>query len=110
MNFVASSEGRKSLREATSFGTSRRQCVHDLFEAQAARTPDAVAIKFGKDLLTYAQLNVRANQIAHWLQEHGVKAEKLVGLCVERSLDAVAALLGILKAGGAYVPLDPAFP
>jgi amino acid adenylation domain-containing protein len=110
MNFVASSEGRKALCVATSFGATLPQCVHDLFEAQAARTPDAVAITFGKDLLTYSQLNVRANQIAHCLQEHGVKPDKLVGLCVERSLDAVVALLGILKAGGAYVPLDPAFP
>lgn len=110
MNFVASSEGRKAPCVTTGFGATLPRCVHELFEAQAARTPDAVAIRFEKDLLTYAQLNVRANQIAHWLQEHGVKPDKLVGLCVERSLDAVVALLGILKAGGAYVPLDPAFP
>jgi amino acid adenylation domain-containing protein len=109
MNFVASSEGRKAPW-TTGFGATLPQCVHELFEAQATRTPDAVAIRFGKDLLTYAQLNVRANQVAHWLQEHGVEPDELVGLCVERSLDAVVALLGILKAGGAYVPLDPAFP
>jgi amino acid adenylation domain-containing protein len=110
MNFVGESDGRSAKSAATRFGTTSQHCVHELFEAQAARTPDAIAITCEKEILTYAQLNVRANQIAHWLQEHGVKPDKLVGLCVERSLDAVVALLGILKAGGAYVPLDPAFP
>jgi amino acid adenylation domain-containing protein len=110
MNFVGESDGRSAKSAATRFGTTSQHCVHELFEAQAARTPDAIAITCEKEILTYAQLNVRANQIAHWLQEHGVKPDKLVGLCVERSLNAVAALLGILKAGGAYVPLDPAFP
>ena len=110
MTFVATFVGPKALYRETSFGAALPRCVHELFEAQAARTPNAAAITFGKDTLTYAQLNIRANQIAHWLQEHGVKPDKLVGLCVERSLDMVVALLGILKAGGAYVPLDPAFP
>jgi amino acid adenylation domain-containing protein len=77
---------------------------------QAERTPNAIAIQCEKQGLTYAQLNIRANQVAHWLQKHGVKPERLVALCLERSLDSVIALLGILKAGGAYVPLDPAFP
>jgi amino acid adenylation domain-containing protein len=110
MNLVGESDGRSAKSAATRFGTTSQHCVHELFEAQVARTPDAVAITCEKETLTYAQLNVRANQIAHWLQEHGVKPDKLVGLCVERSLNAVAALLGILKAGGAYVPLDPTFP
>jgi amino acid adenylation domain-containing protein len=110
MNFVGESDGRSAKSAATRFGTTSQRCVHELFEAQAARTPDAIAITCEKEILTYAQLNVRANQVAHWLQEHGVKPDKLVGLCVERSLNAVVALLGILKAGGAYVPLDPAFP
>ena len=95
---------------ATLCGTSSQQCVHELFEAQAARTPDVIALTYEQEMLTYAQLNTRANRIAHWLQEYGVKPDKLVGMCVERSLDAVIALLGILKAGGAYVPIDPAFP
>lgn len=110
MKFVwraASSHG--SFPERCSRPVSE-DCVHQLFEAQAARSPDSVAITCGTATLSYAQLNGRANQIAHWLQRHGVRPEKLVGLCVERSLDAIAALLGILKAGGAYVPLDPAFP
>ena len=110
MTAAGKSGGGTALSAAARFGTMFEHCVHELFEAQAARTPDAIAITFEKDILTYAQLNVRANQVAHWLQDHGVQPGKLVGLYVERSLDGVAALLGILKAGGAYVPLDPAFP
>jgi len=109
MNFVGTSNGCPAA-SAASFGATAENCVHELFEAQAARTPDAVAITCERDLLTYAHLNVRANQVAHWLREHGVKPDKLVGLCVERSPEAVVALLGILKAGGAYVPIDPALP
>jgi len=111
MNCAKASEGRNATSVATLCGTSSQQCVHELFEAQAARTPDVIALTYEQEMLTYAQLNTRANRIAHWLQEYGgVKPDKLVGMCVERSLDAVIALLGILKAGGAYVPLDPAFP
>jgi amino acid adenylation domain-containing protein len=110
MNCAKASEGRNVTPVATLCGTSSQQCVHELFEAQAARTPDVIALTYEQEMLTYAQLNTRANRIAHWLQEYGVKPDKLVGMCVERSLDAVIALLGILKAGGAYVPLDPAFP
>ena len=110
MNCAKASEGRNAISVATLCGTSSQQCVHELFEAQAARTPDVIALTYEQEMLTYAQLNTRANRIAHWLQEYGVKPDKLVGMCVERSLDAVIALLGILKAGGAYVPLDPAFP
>lgn len=110
MKFAGISEGGSTTLAVTCLGATSQHCVHELFEAQAARTPDAIAIACEKEVLTYAQMNVRANRIAHWLREHGVGPEKLVGLCVERSLDAVTALLGILKAGGAYVPLDPAFP
>jgi amino acid adenylation domain-containing protein len=86
------------------------QCLHHLFETQVTRTPDAVAVVCGDESLTYRQLNRRANQVAHYLQALGVGTETLVGLCVERSLVMVVALLGILKAGAAYVPLDPAYP
>jgi len=86
------------------------QCIHQLFEAQVKRTPDAVAVVFEEQQLTYAELNAKANQLAHYLQGLGVGPEVLVGLCIERSLDMVIAMLGILKAGGAYVPLDPAYP
>jgi amino acid adenylation domain-containing protein len=89
---------------------SRDQCIHHLFEAQAKRTPDAVALVFEGQHLTYHALNRRANQLAHYLQALGVGSETLVGICVERSSEMVMGILGILKAGGAYVPLDPAYP
>ena len=87
-----------------------QKCLHQLFEAQVERTPNAVAVVWQEQLLTYAELNTRANQLAHYLQSQGVKPEVLVGICVERSHLMVIALLAILKAGGAYVPLDPDYP
>ncbi|KST65996.1 non-ribosomal peptide synthetase [Mastigocoleus testarum] len=86
------------------------QCIHQLFEAQVEKTPDAVAVVFENEQLTYEELNNRANQLAHYLQKLGVRPEVLVGICVERSLEMVVGLLAILKAGGAYVPLDPSYP
>jgi amino acid adenylation domain-containing protein len=86
------------------------QCIHQLFEAQVERTPDAKAIVYGKQQLTYRELNQRANRLAHHLRTLGVGPDVLVGICVERSLDMGVGLLGILKAGGAYVPLDPGYP
>ncbi len=86
------------------------QCIHSIFETQVERTPDAVAVICGDAFLTYSELNGRANQVAHYLQAHGVRPEMLVGLCIERSLAMIVGLLGILKAGGAYVPLDPNYP
>jgi len=86
------------------------RCIHALFEAQAARTPDAVAVTFEDRSLTYTQLNARANRIAHHLRRRGVGPEVRVGLFLERGLDIVPAILGVLKAGGAYVPLDPGYP
>jgi len=88
----------------------KNTCIHQLFEAQAKRTPDAVAVIFENLQLTYQQLNHRANQLAHYLISLGVKPETLIGICVERSLNLIVALLAILKAGAAYVPLDPAYP
>ncbi len=95
---------------ATTVAYPQAQCVHHLIENQVARTPDAVAVVFEQHQLTYAHLNDRANQLAHYLRERGVEPDVLVGLCMERSLDMVVALLAILKAGGAYVPLDPSYP
>jgi amino acid adenylation domain-containing protein len=86
------------------------KCIHQLFEEQAAKTPDAVAVGFEAQELTYRQLNERANQLAHHLQTLGVKPEVLVGICVERSLEMVVGLLGILKSGGVYVPIDSTYP
>jgi amino acid adenylation domain-containing protein len=86
------------------------KCIHQLFEEQVERTPDAVAVVFECQQLTYNELNCRANQLAHYLQSLGVKPDELVGICVERSLEMIVGILGILKAGGAYVPLDPEYP
>jgi amino acid adenylation domain-containing protein len=88
----------------------KEACIHQLFEAQVERTPDAVASVFRDQELTYRELNRRANQVAHYLRRLGVGSETLVGICMERSLEMVIGLLGILKAGGAYVPLDPQSP
>jgi amino acid adenylation domain-containing protein len=88
----------------------RKLCFHQLFEEQAERTPDAIAVVLENQQLTYKQLNNRANQIAHYLQELGVVPDSLVGIYVERSLEMIIGLLGILKAGGAYLPLDPTYP
>ena len=86
-------------------------CYHQLLETQVANQPDAIALVFGQTSLTYAQLNQRANQLAHYLlDKHDIKPDTLVGLCVERSPEMVIGLLGIMKAGGAYVPLDPEYP
>lgn len=84
--------------------------IHQLFESQVEQTPDAIAVVFEEQQLTYRELNDRANQLAHHLQKLGVKPDVLVGICVERSLEMIVGLLGILKAGGAYVPFDPAYP
>ena len=84
--------------------------IHHLIEAQVQATPDAPALVFGATTLSYAQLDARANQLAHALREQGVGPDVLVGICVERSLEMVVGLLAILKAGGAYVPLDPEYP
>ena len=88
----------------------RELCVHQLFEQQVQRTPDAIAATDGKVSLSYAELDRRANQLARFLQKRGVKPQTLVGVCLERSVDMLVAVLGVLKAGAAYVPIDPAYP
>ncbi|MGZ4969988.1 MAG: amino acid adenylation domain-containing protein [Methylobacter sp.] len=85
-------------------------CLHQLFEKQVETAPHAIAVVFGEQVVSYAELNTRANQLAHFLRSKGVRTDVLVGLCVERSLEMIIGLLGILKAGGAYVPLDPDYP
>ncbi|WP_146188357.1 non-ribosomal peptide synthetase [Methylosinus sporium] len=105
-------ERQKLLVEwnATAADYSRDKCLHGLFEAQAARSPEAVAVVFEKERLTYGELNARANRLAHRLVGLGVVAETIVGICAERCLEMVVGLLGVLKAGGAYLPLDPDYP
>jgi non-ribosomal peptide synthetase component F len=85
-------------------------CIHQIFEMQVERSPQAIAVVFEDTQLTYQQLNKRANQLAHYLRTLGVGPEVLVGICLERSLEMIVGILSILKAGGAYVPLDPAYP
>ena len=84
--------------------------IVDLFEEQAAKTPEAIAVVFEEEQLTYKDLNKRANQLAHYLRSKGVKEETLVPICIERSLEMIIGILGILKAGGAYVPIDSDYP
>ncbi|MFO1432623.1 MAG: amino acid adenylation domain-containing protein [Candidatus Competibacteraceae bacterium] len=109
---LTEAEQRRLLLEwnNTQIDYPRDTCLHQLFEEQVARTPEAIAVVFGEEQLTYHELNTRANQLAQHLQTLGIGPGMLVGLCMERSLEMVVGLLGILKAGGAYVPLDPSYP
>jgi len=95
---------------ATATGYPLHQGVHQMFEAQAQRTPQAPALRFGDSTLSYAELDERANRLAHYLRGQGVTTDTLVGVSAQRSVEMVVALLAILKAGGAYVPLDPEYP
>jgi amino acid adenylation domain-containing protein/non-ribosomal peptide synthase protein (TIGR01720 family) len=95
---------------ATEAGYPQDRCIHQLFEAQAERTPEAVAVIFEERQLTYQELNARADQLARHLRRQGIGPDVLVGLCMERSIEMVVGLLGILKAGGAYLPIDPNYP
>ena len=112
LSIIPNEERLKLLGEwnETSRAYPHDRCVHELFELQVARTPDAIAIVFEDQKLSYAELNARANQLAHELRARGVGPEVLVGISMERSIDMVVAVLGILKAGGGYVPLDPSYP
>lgn len=109
---LAESERRQLLVEwnATQVEYPADKCVHQLFEEQVLRTPDAIAVRFEDQTLTYDQLNRRANQLAHHLRGLGVGPDQKVGLYIERSLDMMVGLYAIHKAGGAYVPLDPTYP
>ena len=109
---LSENEQRRILVEwnETAVAYPSQSCIHELFEAQVARTPNAIAIEFQSSTLTFAELNRRANRVAHYLRSRGVAAEKPVGLLLARSLEMVVGLLGILKAGAAYVPLDPSYP
>ena len=100
----------QSARKGMTSPTAAPPPVHVQFQQQAERTPDAIALSWGGQELTYAQLEGRANQLARHLQNLGVGPEITVGISVDRSADMIVAVLGVLKAGGAYVPLDPAYP
>ena len=88
----------------------KERCLHELFEAQVLRSPDAIAVLRGEESVKYAELNQRANRLAHYLRSLGVRPDDRVALCVERSIDMVVGMLGVLKAGAAYVPIDPGYP
>ena len=88
----------------------RDRCIHELFEEIAHTKPFELALIFADIRLTYGELNARANQIAHYLRSFGVGPDVLVGICFERGIEMIVAMLAILKAGGAYVPLDPRYP
>ena len=109
---LSESERRQLLVEWN--GTNRDypdgKCIHELFEQEAERSPDAVAVIFEAQQLTYRELNARVNQLAHYLRKRGVGPDVLVAICMERSLEMIIGLLGILKTRGAYVPLDPSYP
>jgi amino acid adenylation domain-containing protein len=113
VEFLTAQEKHQLLveRNDTAAPYPKDKCIHELFEMQVAQNPDAVAVVFEDQELTYGELNKKSNQLAHYLiQERGVKPDTLVGICVERSLQMVIGIVGILKAGGAYVPLDPDYP
>jgi amino acid adenylation domain-containing protein/FkbM family methyltransferase len=112
LQFLSAEERARLVDERNQTATeySQRLCAHQLFEEQVEATPKAVAILHQNERVTYAELNRRANQLAHYLRELGVGPEVLVGILMERSVEMVVAVLGVLKAGGAYVPLDPQHP
>ncbi len=109
---LTTTEQRQLLRTWNTTGKDYplEQCLHQLIEAQVERTPDAIALTFEDQQLTYQELNRQANRLAHYLQTLGCGPEVVVAVCIERSLELVIALLGTLKAGGAYLPLDPTYP
>ncbi len=112
VNLLSVEEKQRILVEfnQTQVAYPQNQCIHHLFEAQVERTPDAIAVVFKDQELSYSTLNQRANQLAYHLQSLGVKPDMLVGICIERSCEMIIGLLGILKAGGAYLPLEPSYP
>src|ERR1051326_2267819 len=109
---LSASERNQLLIEwnQTSADYPQQQCIHQLFEAQVEKTPTAIAAIYEQTRIHYQELNRVANQLGHYLQHMGVRAESLVAVCLERSIETIVALLGIMKAGGAYLPLDPQYP
>ncbi|WP_242245003.1 non-ribosomal peptide synthetase [Bacillus cereus group sp. BfR-BA-01330] len=112
IEIISEEDKRKSLVEFNNpkLDVPPQVTIHEMFERQAMIYPNAIAVTYEKEKITYKELNERANQLAHYLQKKGVGPDTLVGLCVERSLEMIVGILGVLKAGGAYVPLDPTYP
>lgn len=111
LQFIREEEKQKMLVEWNDTGREWDiKCVHELFEEQVKRSPDAIAVVFNDKQLRYRELNHRSNQLAHYLVKQGIKPDDPIGICVERSFEMIIGIMGILKAGGAYVPLDPQYP
>ncbi|MDR1969185.1 MAG: amino acid adenylation domain-containing protein [Burkholderiaceae bacterium] len=112
IDLLDEAERRLLVEEWNAIQADYRQdkCIHELFEAQAERTPQATAVVYEERALSYVELNARANRLAHYLRKHGVGPDARVAVCVERSVEMVVGLLAVLKAGGGYVPLDPSYP
>jgi len=113
LNMLSAGDIRQLMRLGTNTCSHLVEdvCIQQLFEAQAERFPDATALVFGAEVISYSELNARANQLAHYLIEHyKVEPDSLLGLCLERSIDMMVAILGVLKSGSAYLPLDPDYP
>ncbi|MCP4663055.1 MAG: amino acid adenylation domain-containing protein, partial [bacterium] len=113
LTLLTRAEAQQLLSEWTDTGSppaGPQEAIHQRFEAQVAKTPEAVAVVFAGEQVSYRELNRRANRLAYRLRDRGVGPEVLVGICMERSLEMVVGILGILKAGGAYVPIDPSYP
>jgi amino acid adenylation domain-containing protein/non-ribosomal peptide synthase protein (TIGR01720 family) len=112
VSLLSEAERRQLLCDWNHTDTAKYQaeCIHRLFEQQVEQTPEQIALEFGNERVSYRELNERANRLARYLREQRVKPEVVVGLCLERSVEMVVAVLGVLKAGGAYLPLDPNYP
>src|SRR5579859_3028727 len=111
IEILSASERRQIVEEWNQTGHEVAEvCLAELFEAEVEKNPDRTAVVFEHQMLSYGELNRRANQLAHYLRELGVRPDSRVAICVERSLEMIIGVLGILKAGGAYVPLDPVYP
>ena len=112
INLLSPKEKQKLLIDwnNTQANYPKDKCIHELFEAQTRKTPNAIAVVFEDHKLSYKELDQKSTELAKYLQSMGVKPDTLVAICVERSLEMIVGLLGILKAGGAYVPLDPEYP
>jgi len=112
LSMLSEAEQHRALYEwnNTAVAFARDKCIHEMFEMQARKTPDAIAIVFKDESLSYGELNSRANRLAHYLRHLGVKPDDRVAIYAERGIETIVALLAVLKAGGAYVPLDPLYP
>ncbi|HEY9134888.1 MAG TPA: amino acid adenylation domain-containing protein, partial [Pseudomonadales bacterium] len=110
LNYLLADEAKQQTLAGPSVSLAGQRSVQQLFEQQAQSTADAPAVICGDNVLSYAELNRRANQLAHYLREHGVERNSRVAICLNRSVDMLVALLSVLKAGGAYVPMDSEYP